>query len=63
MTVRDFEKMADSQRYKPPKHFDYEELERKFWKNVTFVAPIYGADVSGTLTDPDVDVSMFGNKI
>ncbi|KAK2703004.1 hypothetical protein QYM36_018406 [Artemia franciscana] len=55
MTVRDFEKMAVSQRYKPPKHFDYEELERKFWKNVTFVAPIYGADVSGTLTDPDVD--------
>ena len=41
-------------RYATPKHFDYEDLERKYWKNIIYGQPIYGADVSGTLTDPDV---------
>ncbi|XP_058805432.1 lysine-specific demethylase 4A-like [Phymastichus coffea] len=54
MTVKEYEKLAHSERYRTPKHFDYEDLERKYWKNITYVAPIYGADVSGTLTDPDV---------
>lgn len=40
-------------RYKTPNHFDYEELERKYWKNVTFGSPIYGADISGSLYDED----------
>lgn len=31
---------------------DFDELERKFWKNLTFNPPLYGADVSGTLYDP-----------
>lgn len=44
-------------RFQTPKHFDYEDLERKYWKNITYVPPIYGADVSGSLTDPEVDVS------
>lgn len=26
----------------------------KYWKNITYIAPIYGADVAGTLTDNDV---------
>ena len=30
---------------------DYEELERKYWKNITFIAPLYGADVCGSITD------------
>ena len=41
-------------RYKPPKAKDNEELERKYWKNVTFNQPLYGADIPGTLTDPSV---------
>lgn len=40
-------------RYKTPKHFDYDELERKYWKNITFVNPIYGADISGSIYDAD----------
>lgn len=44
-------------RYVTPKHFDFEDLERKYWKNITYVAPIYGADVSGSITDPDVNVN------
>ncbi|XP_026828527.1 lysine-specific demethylase 4A isoform X2 [Ooceraea biroi] len=54
MTVKEYNKLANSERYATPRHFDYEDLERKYWKNITYVAPIYGADVSGSLTDPDV---------
>lgn len=54
MTVKQFRDVALSVRYQTPKHFDYEDLERKYWKNVTYISPIYGADVAGTLTDPDV---------
>ncbi|XP_063398955.1 uncharacterized protein LOC134683568 isoform X2 [Mytilus trossulus] len=56
LTVKEFEKLANSERYKTPRHFDYEELERKYWKNITFVNPIYGADISGSLYDPDQDI-------
>lgn len=47
-------------RYSPPKG-DVEELERKFWKNLTFNAPIYGADISGTIYDPEQRVWNVGN--
>ena len=40
-------------RFRTPRHFDYEELERKYWKNITFVNPMYGADVSGSITDKE----------
>ena len=54
MLVKEFYHKASSERYATPKYFDYEDLERKFWKNVTYIQPIYGADVSGSLTDPEV---------
>jgi len=38
-------------RYKPPNSSDYDELERQYWKNITYNNPIYGADVSGSITD------------
>lgn len=56
MTVADYKTMADSQTYKTPNHFDYAELERKFWQNITYQSPLYGADVSGSITDKDVTV-------
>ncbi len=43
-------------RYKTPRHCDWEELERKYWKNITFNQPIYGADISGSLTDDDQEI-------
>uniref|UniRef100_A0A672YTT1 [histone H3]-trimethyl-L-lysine(9) demethylase n=1 Tax=Sphaeramia orbicularis TaxID=375764 RepID=A0A672YTT1_9TELE len=52
MTVRDFRKIANSDKFCSPHYDDFEELERKYWKNVTFNPPIYGADVNGTLYDP-----------
>ncbi|EDV23010.1 uncharacterized protein TRIADDRAFT_27796 [Trichoplax adhaerens] len=54
VSLKNFEKMAISDRYKPPKSTDYNDLERKYWKNITFHSPIYGADVSGSLYDPDI---------
>ncbi|XP_003392033.1 PREDICTED: lysine-specific demethylase 4D-like, partial [Amphimedon queenslandica] len=41
--------------YKTPKAKDNEELERKYWKNVTFNQPIYGADIPGSLYDSGVN--------
>lgn len=40
-----------SDRFCIPRYVDFDELERKFWKNLTFNPPLYGADVSGTLYD------------
>nr|XP_046264252.1 lysine-specific demethylase 4A isoform X3 [Scatophagus argus] len=54
MTVREFRKLANSDKFCSPHYDDFEELERKYWKNVTFNPPIYGADVNGTLYDPEV---------
>ncbi|XP_076440207.1 uncharacterized protein LOC143279853 isoform X1 [Babylonia areolata] len=56
MHVSDFKKLASSEKYQTPKHFDYEELERKYWKNAAFGNAIYGADISGSLTDSEQDV-------
>lgn len=55
LTLREFHKKAGSTQYRPPPFVDYEDLERKYWKNVTFVPPIYGADVPGSITDKDCD--------
>ncbi|XP_068604550.1 lysine-specific demethylase 4A-like [Brachionichthys hirsutus] len=54
MTVGEFRKMASSDKFCSPHYDDFEELERKYWKNVTFNPPIYGADVNGSLYDPGV---------
>uniref|UniRef100_A0A3Q3FCN9 Lysine (K)-specific demethylase 4A, genome duplicate b n=1 Tax=Labrus bergylta TaxID=56723 RepID=A0A3Q3FCN9_9LABR len=52
MTLREFRKIANSDKFCSPHYDDFEELERKYWKNVTFNPPIYGADVNGSLYDP-----------
>ncbi|CAJ1060809.1 lysine-specific demethylase 4B-like [Xyrichtys novacula] len=54
MTVGEYRKMANSKKYCTPRHKDFDDLERKYWKNLTFVSPIYGADVSGSIYDEDV---------
>uniref|UniRef100_A0A8C8SXX8 [histone H3]-trimethyl-L-lysine(9) demethylase n=1 Tax=Pelusios castaneus TaxID=367368 RepID=A0A8C8SXX8_9SAUR len=55
MTVKEFRQLANSDKYCTPRYIDYEDLERKYWKNLTFVAPIYGADINGSIYDEDVD--------
>uniref|UniRef100_H3D0F1 [histone H3]-trimethyl-L-lysine(9) demethylase n=1 Tax=Tetraodon nigroviridis TaxID=99883 RepID=H3D0F1_TETNG len=54
LTVGEFRKLANSDKFCSPHYDDFEELERKYWKNVTFNPPIYGADVNGSLYDPDI---------
>ncbi|NXU85211.1 KDM4B demethylase, partial [Xiphorhynchus elegans] len=61
MTVGEYRRLANSEKYCTPRHQDFEDLERKYWKNLTFVSPIYGADISGSLYDPDVDEWNIGN--
>ncbi|XP_066519331.1 lysine-specific demethylase 4A isoform X2 [Hoplias malabaricus] len=55
MSVREFRKVSNTEKFCNPRYVEFEELERKYWKNLTFNSPLYGADVSGTLYDPDVN--------
>ncbi|XP_029860231.1 lysine-specific demethylase 4C isoform X5 [Aquila chrysaetos chrysaetos] len=55
MTVKEFKQLANSDRYCTPRYIDYEDLERKYWKNLTFVAPIYGADINGSIYDEGIE--------
>ncbi|XP_041647149.1 lysine-specific demethylase 4A-like isoform X2 [Cheilinus undulatus] len=54
MTVHEFRKTSNMDKFCSPRYVDFDELERKFWKNLTFNPPLYGADVNGTLYDSDV---------
>ncbi|XP_013863535.1 lysine-specific demethylase 4A isoform X2 [Austrofundulus limnaeus] len=54
MTVQKFRKTSSLDKFRSPKYANFDELERKFWKDLTLNPPLYGADVSGTLYDPDV---------
>lgn len=54
MTVGEYKRLAESSKYATPQHFDFEDLERNYWRNLAYGAPIYGADVAGSLYDKDV---------
>lgn len=58
LCILDSEVFGCCDRYAPPANIadDPDELERKYWKNLTFNSPLYGADLSGTITDPTMDV-------
>ncbi|PHH73631.1 hypothetical protein CDD82_5342 [Ophiocordyceps australis] len=45
---KDFDYRMDTSEYTPER---CEELERAYWKTLTFAAPLYGADLMGTLFD------------
>ncbi|XP_033929072.1 lysine-specific demethylase 4C isoform X2 [Melopsittacus undulatus] len=55
MTVKEFRQLANSTKYCTPRYVDYEDLERKYWRNLTFVAPIYGADINGSIYDEGIE--------
>uniref|UniRef100_A0A8C5WEE7 [histone H3]-trimethyl-L-lysine(9) demethylase n=1 Tax=Leptobrachium leishanense TaxID=445787 RepID=A0A8C5WEE7_9ANUR len=61
MTVKDFRRIANNDKFCTPRYADFEDLERKYWKNLTFNAPIYGADVNGTLYDKNVEEWNIGH--
>jgi jumonji domain-containing protein 2 len=51
-----FRALAESPRYAPPAGLDDDPdaLERRFWKALPALPAMYGADVPGSLFDPDV---------
>jgi len=58
-TVEKYMRLATNDKYITPPHNSYEELEELYWKqNVDdkLPAPIYGADVCDSITDPEVTV-------
>lgn len=55
-----FEEQATAPDTQPPKADDASDLERKFWKNITMGAPLYGADVPGSLFDERLKVGLGG---
>lgn len=54
MSYSSYKELASSERHRPPQNASVDQAERKYWKNLTFNPPLYGADVPGTLYDPDV---------
>uniref|UniRef100_A0A8C4GXL6 [histone H3]-trimethyl-L-lysine(9) demethylase n=1 Tax=Dicentrarchus labrax TaxID=13489 RepID=A0A8C4GXL6_DICLA len=57
MTVHEFRRTSNLDKFCNPRYADFDELERKVWKNLTFNPPLYGADVSGTLFYQFIDVT------
>lgn len=55
MSVPDFKELAENPIYATPDHSSYDELEKIYWDKITDHAGIYGADVSGSITDSDVE--------
>ncbi|OAQ88846.1 jumonji family transcription factor [Purpureocillium lilacinum] len=50
---KDFDYRMDISDYTPER---CEELERAYWKTLTYAAPLYGADMMGTLFDDRTDI-------
>lgn len=55
MKVKEFRNLASSALYTTPAHDDYNDLARKYWRNLSFTPAIYRVDVPGSLTDPNVE--------
>lgn len=55
MTVTDFAELAHMPAYSTPQHSSYADLAKIYWENITNHAAIYGADVCGTITDPELE--------
>ncbi|CDS37276.1 Transcription factor JmjC domain containing protein [Echinococcus multilocularis] len=53
MSFKKYEKMSNSSRLQTPIHASVNELEEIYWKSIHRLQPLYGANVSGSLTDPD----------
>ncbi|KAL7053346.1 hypothetical protein AAHC03_025460 [Spirometra sp. Aus1] len=52
MTFEKFAKLAKSAKSRQPRFGNISELESKYWSSIQNLQPLYGANVSGSLTDP-----------
>lgn len=53
MSFKKFEKMSNSVKLKTPHHENIDALEDIYWSTIEHIQPLYGANVSGSLTDPE----------
>jgi len=53
-SVGEFRDMTMTQRYKTPTYENYDDLERKYWKAISYIPPVYGADVNGSLFGEEI---------
>ncbi|XP_012882771.1 PREDICTED: lysine-specific demethylase 4D-like [Dipodomys ordii] len=61
MTVEQYQRLANSESYRTPAHLDFEDLEQKYWKTLTYgSSPVYGADVSGSLFEESTEAWNIG---
>lgn len=58
MTVLNFKDMALSEKYHLGDDLTFDQIERKYWRNITYTPPIYGADVPGFISDKTLKVSI-----
>lgn len=55
MSVTEFEEKANSAKYATPPHKDNADLARIYWEHMTEHAGYYGADISGAISDPELE--------
>lgn len=63
MTVAEYKTKAESKLYDTPIYKDFNDLEKKYWKNIQYNNPIYGAGVSSTLFNNSVKVGCLFTKL
>ncbi|CAF3684619.1 unnamed protein product [Adineta steineri] len=61
--LNQFQKLSSTNRYITPPSIsrDVLKLEKKYWDNLTSIAPIYGADVSGSFYDKNQNIWNVNN--
>ena len=58
ISIPDYYKMATNTTYRTPAHENEEELEKKYWKSLNFIDPVYGCDVTEGITDDGVPFNV-----
>jgi jumonji domain-containing protein 2 len=59
ISVSDFKALIKSSSdNQAPDAFDYNKVERKYWKSKNFGTTIYGADVMGSIMNVDVCINF-----
>lgn len=53
MSFKKYAKYSTSPKHRTPRHSSVDELEDIYWKSISSMQPLYGANLSGSLTDED----------
>ncbi|VDO00156.1 unnamed protein product [Rodentolepis nana] len=56
MTFKKYEKFSNSPKHRTPPHASVDELEKIYWNTISSMQPLYGANLSGSLTDEDLPI-------